>query len=1523
MKKLLFYLMLLIGLNSYSQNITLFDSNFENYLETHNAAGASVLITDPTNMGNGIMDLAVPIAKVSVVTSLNVSNRNISNLIGIQGFTSLQTLRCSTNSIINLNLTGLNNLSTLLCFDNQLTSLNLTGLSILSYVDCSNNSLPNLDLTGLNALTRLNCKRNLLTTLTVSGLNLIELNASENLLTCLDLTNMMVLGNFNTTMSCEQNPNLTCIQVVSVGIAESIPNWLKDLSASYSSNCLPCSTNTLTASATTGTIVCFGGTTTVTVTATGGISPYIGTGSFTSSAGVHTYTVTDANGSSSSVTVNISQPAQLTTTSTIISSTPYFWPVNGLTYSNCGVYTFPTVNGFGCTVDNTLNLSIIAPISSQFINVSTGIDNLGNALPAGSVDSNWQLVSSPNPPGTPALVSDYFPGYWEPTPINSTNAGWINAAGNFDMTVAGIYTFERSFTVGPGTTNIDYNLGIAWDAIPISTEFVRPDGSTIPFVTNPPVSPYYLPTSIPSSLPMTTMAGVWKIRTVSNFTDIYSGFLLSGTITVTTDSSIIPTFTQIAPICSGTTLSPLPTNSTNNPSITGTWSPALNNLATTTYTFTPNAGQCATTTTMTIVVNPIVTPTFPAIASICSGTILSPLPTTSTNNPGITGTWSPALNNMVTTTYTFTPDAGQCATTTTLEIVVINSIINLSTGINAYNYSLSNYNFDLNWELISAPLSGSGFIGNPIGIQVPNGSSWEPSPVAITGASWVNNSGYISGGSSTGICVYEKTITITNSVTDLSINFSIAHVNNLVSLELIKPDSTIILLNPITTTSFNLSQPLVNNFINPMVGDWKIRVKTNISNSPILNDSGAFLLSGFATLTSGALITPTFTPIAPICLGSTIPTLPTTSLNGITGTWSPAISNTATTIVTFTPDAGQCATTTTMEVVVNTVHDISFLDIIVTMTGACSAFNGLYNFDGFLNGKSSFALSTDSTFKISFDGTKWVLWTGNITTDIGFQNTNVPTNNLPPTTGWTATQCVGGTLSLSFPFYNVTSFCAGATVGSITPTLTNINYYTTEFGGTALASSTPLVAGIYYASQTLIGCESNRTTVFEITINPIVTPTFTQVPVLCSTTTISPLPATSNNGITGTWSPVFDLLATTTYTFTPNAGQCDSNTTVTMTISTITAARWYQDLDLDGYGNGSVRIVSCVQPVGYVANPTDCNDNNTAVNPNHVEVPGNGIDDNCDGIIDEVFPTVRVIPQQCGITVTSLWESIFSTTYSLATSYRFEISSISQPYLNTFDTSFSPLYRCSLSNFNGLRFGTTYTVRVAIKVNGFWRAYGPPCTITTPAGIATSLVPQSCGITTSTRWNSLHINPVSPPPGSGYSTTAYRVKVVNNGTIPPTASYLTLTPPPTVFNLTNSGFVPLITLSPNNTYTISVQTQLNGVWQTNAGGQDLYGSSCVLTTSPTYQRTVEVETDFTLVAYPNPYSDEFNLDISTLSENGLEIRIYDMMGRVIESPQATVSDLSTVTFGKNYASGVYNIIVTQGENVKTLRVIKR
>ncbi|HNL84810.1 MAG TPA: gliding motility-associated C-terminal domain-containing protein, partial [Chitinophagales bacterium] len=102
---------------------------------------------------------------------------------------------------------------------------------------------------------------------------------------------------------------------------------------------------------------------------------------------------------------------------------------------------------------------------------------------------------------------------------------------------------------------------------------------------------------------------------------------------------------------------------------------------TTTYTFTPTAGQCATTTTMSITVGSNITPTFTQLGAYCVGQTPGTLATTSNN--GITGTWNPSTVSTAsagTTTYTFTPTAGQCATTTTMSIVV-NAIIRTSTDI--------------------------------------------------------------------------------------------------------------------------------------------------------------------------------------------------------------------------------------------------------------------------------------------------------------------------------------------------------------------------------------------------------------------------------------------------------------------------------------------------------------------------------------------------------------------------------------------------------------------------------------------------------------------------------------------------------------------------------------------------------------------------------------------------------------------------------------------------------------------------
>jgi len=58
------------------------------------------------------------------------------------------------------------------------------------------------------------------------------------------------------------------------------------------------------------------------------------------------------------------------------------------------------------------------------------------------------------------------------------------------------------------------------------------------------------------------------------------------------------------------------------------------------------------------------------------------------------------------------------------------------------------------------------------------------------------------------------------------------------------------------------------------------------------------------------------------------------------------------------------------------------------------------------------------------------------------------------------------------------------------------------------------------------------------------------------------------------------------------------------------------DTDVDGYGDAGSSVQSCTQPAGYLIDNTDCNDTNVAVNPGATEVC-NGIDDNCNGQIDE------------------------------------------------------------------------------------------------------------------------------------------------------------------------------------------------------------------------------------------------------------------------------------------------------------------
>ncbi len=208
-------------LNSLAQYTLIPDSKFETKL---------IQLGIDTDGLNG----KVLTSNIATVTNLQVSDAQITDLTGIQDFTSLVTLRCKNNKLTNLNLSNNVLLSTLQCFENQIVNLNCSNNKALLTLDCSSNLLQSLDLSENIALVNLNCSNNQLTTLILNNnTKLVELYCYTNSLNNLLLNNNTALTN----LYCQEN-NLGNLDVTkNVDLIEIIcfKNYLKSINLS---NCI-------------------------------------------------------------------------------------------------------------------------------------------------------------------------------------------------------------------------------------------------------------------------------------------------------------------------------------------------------------------------------------------------------------------------------------------------------------------------------------------------------------------------------------------------------------------------------------------------------------------------------------------------------------------------------------------------------------------------------------------------------------------------------------------------------------------------------------------------------------------------------------------------------------------------------------------------------------------------------------------------------------------------------------------------------------------------------------------------------------------------------------------------------------------------------------------------------------------------------------------------------------------------------------------------------------------------------------
>jgi hypothetical protein len=289
---------------------------------------------------------------------------------------------------------------------------------------------------------------------------------------------------------------------------------------------------------------------------------------------------------------------------------------------------------------------------------------------------------------------------------------------------------------------------------------------------------------------------------------------------------------------------------------------------------------------------------------------------------------------------------------------------------------------------------------------------------------------------------------------------------------------------------------------------------------------------------------------------------------------------------------------------------------------------------------------------------------------------------------------------------------------------------------------------------------------------------------------------------------------------------------------------------------------------------------------------------------------VSTIGTQCGSTLTAMNQWINATSVANVTAYKFRVTRvISGVPTGASQETIQPANKFNMTQLLGILYASTYRVEVSLRnTDGTFLPFNAPCDINTPAYPTTQVRSVQCNNYQVTSNSELIIADAVT------GATTYRFRVYNG------VDYDTFYDNNSNrFTLNNfPGLVP-------NGEIYSVQVAVKLPSEPDFGP---YSKACTFKT-PMQARAIasdiqlEVVNVFEALAYPNPFAENFKLDVKTNSEANIQVRVYDMIGKLVEDKMINASDIQNFELGNQYPSGVYNVIVSQESNTKILRVIKR